>query len=41
VPASGKNRVSKDEAIKGSSFDDLVAQIAAAEKLLDRIYGRP
>lgn len=32
---------SKDGEIVASSYEDLGAQIAAAEKLLDRVYGRP
>jgi hypothetical protein len=32
---------SKDGVVKGSRFKDLASQIAAAEKLLDRVYGRP
>lgn len=33
--------VSKDGEVRVSSHDDLGAQIAASEKLQDRIYGRP
>jgi hypothetical protein len=32
---------SREGEIKVSSYDDLGAMIAAAEKLLDRVYGRP
>lgn len=32
---------SRDGVVRGSEFDDLGAQMAAADKLLDRIYGRP
>jgi hypothetical protein len=32
---------SKDGEVRASLIEDLGAQIAAAEKLLDRVYGRP
>lgn len=32
---------SRDGVVRGSEFNDLGAQMAAADKLLDRIYGRP
>lgn len=32
---------SKDGVVVASAYEDLGAQIAAAEKLLDRVYGRP
>ena len=32
---------SRDGVIQASEYEDLGAQIAAADKLLDRIYGRP
>lgn len=32
---------SKDGVVVASNYEDLGAQIAAAEKLLDRVYGRP
>lgn len=32
---------SRGGVVKGSQFDDLGAQMAAADKLLDRVYGRP
>jgi hypothetical protein len=32
---------SRDGVVRSSEYEDLGAQIAAADKLLDRIYGRP
>jgi hypothetical protein len=41
IPSGGAKVLgeSKDGVVKDSNFEDLAAQIAAAEKLLDRIYG--
>ena len=33
--------ISKDGVVKMSSFEDLGAMISVAEKLMDRVYGRP